>query len=538
MRKILSFIIAIILIAALPVTTIAAAGKPELDAAIDDAAKYILNTVKSPQIASVGGEWAIIGLARSGYNVPDSFYTNYYRAAMEYLKGCEDVLCDRKYTEYSRMILGLTAAGYDPRDVSGYDLITALENFDIIVRQGISGAIFALISLDSMNFTNSQRDNYIEEILRRQLTDGGWSLAGGTTEDSKKQTSDPNITGMVLQARSNYQQKPRVKAATDKALDHMSKIQNAKGGFISWDSENVESTVQVLVALCELGIPIDDMRFVKNGNTLVDNILSFRNLDGSFIHMADGSGNNLMSSEQALYGLVAAQRVMEGKNSLYRMNDTVKREEFTLYDTIGLPDKHADVMQVPVISPGKMFLDIVNHTSQIAIETLAERGIIKGKSEYIFDPDATMTRAEFAAIVTRGLGLAEKTEAPFIDVTVPAWYVKPVATAYYYNIITGVSSEVFNPNGIITRQESAVMLARAAKLCGMDTNMSDEAIRDILSQFSDYRIVAPWAQGAMAFIYGTGIHDDTALDIDPKGAVRRCEIAEMLYRMLDMANLL
>ena len=421
------------------------------------------------------------------------------------------------------MILGLTAAGYD--------LTEPLGDFDKTIWQGINGPIFALIALDSMDCANSRRDSYIAEILRRQCPDGGWNLTAGAK-------GDPDITGMALQALAKYQDKPEVKAATDKALALLSVSQDAEGGYTGWGEANMESAAQVLIALCELRISVDDARFVKNGNTLVDNILSFQNADGSFSHTHSGGGNTQMSSEQALCGLAAAKRAAEGKNSLYRMGDAGKRGVFRPAEPIGLPGKRADVKKVELISPGKTFADIANHTNQTAIEALAARGIIRGKGENRFDPDATMTRAEFAAIIVNGLGLPEKTAAVFDDVPASAWFAKAVETAYYYEIVSGTSTTAFNPGGTITRQEAAVMVTKAAKLCGMDTALNDTAVRDALAQFGDYREAAHWAQGSLAFCYSAGILDDSALNIEPLAAVRRCEIAETLYRLLDKANLL
>ena len=542
MRKILSAIIIITLLAGLSVPAFAA-DKATLDAAVNDAAKYMLDTVKSPQVDSVGGEWAVIGLARSGYAVPDSYYEGYYKTVEKYIKDRKGNLHDRKYTEYSRVILGLTAAGYDPRNVAGYDLTAPLEDFEKTIWQGINGPVWALIALDSMNYPNSRRDDYIAEILRRQLNDGGWNLTGGMTDATKNQSSNPDLTGMALQALAKYQYKPEVKAATAKALDRLSKMQEADGGYTGWGDGNIESAVQVLLALCELGIPVNDPRFVKNGKMIIDNVLTYKNADGSYKHMYNGGGNNQMSTEQAFYSLVAAQRAAEGKNSLYSMSDTVKRGEFlpTGPDTpsgAGLPGKHADVSAVPVSSPGKTFPDIQNHKNKPAIEALAERGIITGNNNGNFAPDVTMTRAEFAAIVTRGLALPEKADSPFTDVSASIWYAKPIATAYYYEIVTGTQATSFTPRGTITRQEAAVMVARAAKLCGMDTGRTEAAVRDTLAQFGDYRSVKSWAQPAMAFCYDTGILDGAEFDIKPGEAILRCEIAEMLYRMLDMANLL
>jgi len=548
--------ITIILITTLLLTGLTLPGRAVdatiLDDAVNGTAAYMLDTVSSPVVSNVGGEWAVLGLVRSGYDVPDSYYENYYRTVEASLRECGGILSERRYTDYSRVILALTAAGFDPRDVAGYDLTLPLGDFGRTVWQGLNGPIWALIALDSLNYpipenrdaeTQATRDMYVAEILRRQTPDGGWNMtagAGGSVGADER--GDYGLTGMALQALARYQHMPEVRAATDRALVYLSAGQNQAGGYTSSFSGGLpdsESAVQVLVALCELGIPVDDGRFVKNGNSLVDSLLSFRNPDGGFRNASGGSGNNLMATEQAFYALVAVRRAAEGKNSLYRMDDAVRRGEFAeLPAEPGLPGKHPDVNVLPVAYPGRTFVDITGHVNQSAIEALATRGIINGKSADVFDPDATMTRAEFAAIVTGSLGLPERTYNPFADVPAEKWYVNAVATAYYYEIVRGTSATTFDPEGIVTRQEAAVMVAHAARLAGMDTSMSEAEIRNSLAQFGDYRVVESWATGSIAFCYSEGLLDDTEFDIQPTRVVKRCEIAEMLYRVLDMALLL
>lgn len=82
------------------------------------------------------------------------------------------------------------------------------------------------------------------------------------------------------------------------------------------------------------------------------------------------------------------------------------------------------------------------------------------------------------------------------------------------------------------------MVARAAKLCGLDTTMTTAATRDMLAQFGDYRSVASWAKESMAFCYFANILDQSALNIEPTRAILRCEIAQMLYNMLTAAELI
>ena len=82
------------------------------------------------------------------------------------------------------------------------------------------------------------------------------------------------------------------------------------------------------------------------------------------------------------------------------------------------------------------------------------------------------------------------------------------------------------------------MTARAARLCGMDTAYTTAAARDVLAQFSDYVKCAGWAIPGLAFCCDKGITDTGALTIRPQQAVRRGEVAQMVFRLLSAANLL
>ncbi|MDR2358133.1 MAG: S-layer homology domain-containing protein [Oscillospiraceae bacterium] len=523
-----------------------------LDEAIRDTAEYVYRTIKSPQVGSVGGEWAVMELARSGYDVPETYYGDYYAAVEEYVEACGGVLHNKKYTEYSRVILALTAIGKDPSDVAGYNLLTPLGDYEKTIWQGLNGPIWALISLDTGNYeiphnpdaaTQATRDMYIDRILECQLPDGGFSLFGGTSSAPAASSADPDITGMALQALAKYQHRADVKRVTEEALAVMSEKQDDGGGYSSWGTSNSESVVQMIVALCELGIPLDDPRFVKKGGSLLDNLMTYYLPGSGFSHTASGDGNNQMATEQALYALIAVQRARDGMPSLYRMTDALKTTGGGAAAGpgrgTGLPGKHADVRQVPITSPGAEFDDMYAHKNLMAVNALAARGIIEGVGDDSkFAPDATMTRAQFAAIVTRGLGLPEKTASVFDDVPASEWYAKPVATAYFYEIINGFSATTFNPGGTIKRQEAAAMIARAAALCGMDTDMEPAQTRGALSQFDDYVKCADWAREYLAFCYREEIMTSDGMDIRPLDNILRAEVAQMLFNLLDAANLL
>ena len=546
-------LLALILAVSLISPAQAAVTDSDLASAVRDTAEYVYTTVRDPQVGSIGGEWAVLGLARSGYAIPDSYYQDYYATVENYVRACQGVLHDVKYTEYSRVIVALSSIGRDARDVAGYDLTKPLGDYDKTIWQGLNGPIWALIALDSAGYpmpenpeakTQATRQMYIDRILECQLPDGGWSLFGGTESATAGDgTSDPDITGMALQALAKYQDQPAVAQATQEALACMSEQQNSGGGFSSWGTANSESCVQMIVALCELGIDLDDPRFVKNGNTMLDNLMTFYRPGEGFLHTQSGSGSNQMATEQGFYGLVAAQRAAEGRNSLYRMSDAIAIPDAEIDAGTskgqGLEGKDPEVSAQSIIAPGKTFPDITFCDQITAIEALAARGIVDGRTGGNYEPEESMTRAEFAAIVVRALGLEERETDQFRDVASDAWYAGYVGAACVKGIVNGTGDgTTFAPGGTITRQEAAVMLCRAAGLCGLDTEMDTASVRNMLAQFPDYMTSGEWARTQLAFCYREGILNQAELNIRPREAVTRAEMAQMIFNLLSSANLL
>ncbi len=523
----------------LSLSTAALAAEQGAQDALEQTAEYIYREVPAPQVGSIGGEWAVIGLARSGRDVPQAYWDAYYERVERDVAACRGVLHERKYTEYARVVLALTAIGADPKNVAGYDLLTPLGDYDKTVWQGINGPVWALIALDSGKYempqngaakTQATRALYVDAILAAQLPDGGWSLSGAGSADA-------DVTAMALQALAPYRAQKNAGAAVERGLTCLSHMQAVDGGFVSGGAANAESAAQVTIALCTLGIDLEDARFVKNGHTVLESLLGYQQADGGFRHTGGGNGSAGMAAEQALCALGAVRRSAAGQSPLYRMDDV------TIHPTVqpgqgGLSGKHPDVRPAAVTAPGTTFSDLAEHEARQAVEALAARGILNGKDGGCFDPDATMTRAEFCAAVVRSLGLTPRESGGFSDVPAGRWYAPYVGTAHGYGIVKGVDGGKFAPGGTITRQEAAVMVARAARLCGLDTARNGEQTRNILAQFADYRTAASWAAPSLAFCYDAGLMDQSDLEIAPNRAILRGEIAEMLYQMLGQARLL
>lgn len=290
----------------------------------NETGKYL--SKQSPVVGSIGGEWEVIGLARSDLNIDKTYFEKYQNNVVNTLVEKNGVLSTAKYTEYSRVILSLTSIGSDVTNVGSYNLLSYLSDFNKVKRQGINGPIWALIALDSNNYeipTNENpsnqttREKLIEYILSKELINGGWALIGNTP--------DPDITAMAITSLAKYyNSNEEVKKSVDRGITALTKIQNSSGEFSSFGTVNSESTSQVIVALCSLGInPDTDKRFIKNGKSPVDILLSYY-VGNGFSH-TKGSNYNQMATEQCFYGLVAYYRLCNNKNFLYNMTDVYEK---------------------------------------------------------------------------------------------------------------------------------------------------------------------------------------------------------------------
>ncbi len=466
-----------------------------------------------------GEEWAVMALARGGAEVPAGAYAVYYASLCGKLRENGGTLSARRYTDYARVVAALSALGADARAVAGYDLTAPLDDSEAVTRQGVNAVAWALLALDSRGYPAAKRQEYVAYLLDAQLADGGWSLSARTG-------ADPDVTAMVLQALAKYQTQSAVQAAVSNGVACLSAMQNDDGSFSSWGVANTESCAQVVLALAELGLSQRDARFVKSGRSALDAMNAFRRADGSYSH--DGGEMSRMATEQALCALVASS--WTGAGSFFRMEDAPAA---ALTGGQGLSGRNEAVRAVAVTDTAPAFSDVAqSHENRTAILTLAARGIITGRGAGRFAPDETMTRAEFAAIVVRALGLTPRAGGAFSDVPASAWYAPYVGTAAQFGIVTGRGGGKFDPNGSITRQEAAVMVARAAVLCGMDAAADETA----LSRYADRAQAAGWAKQSLAFCASQGLLPGSRLE--PLRAIRRGEVAQMLYGLLDAAALL
>ena len=275
----------------------------------------------TPIVGSIGGEWLTIGLARSGRTVPAGYYDNAVAYVKKNINAETNRLDKNKSTDNARLILALTAISKDVTDVGGYDLLAGLDDMKYIKRQGTNGPVWTLIALDSHDYTPAgsvTRDQLVETILSLQKDSGAWYI------NSTNKTDDVDMTAMAIQSLAPYYKtNDAVKTAVDKALTWLATMQKADGAFaeMAGAASSSESTAQVLVALCAMGIdPTADARFAKNSFHVLDGLLTFYT-GTAFKHQASDATVDQMATEQSCYALTAYMRLVGGQTALYDMTD-------------------------------------------------------------------------------------------------------------------------------------------------------------------------------------------------------------------------
>ena len=165
---------------------------------------------------------------------------------------------------------------------------------------------------------------------------------------------------------------------------------------------------------------------------------------------------------------------------------------------------------------------------------LAKDGIVNGMTETTFEPQGTLTRAEFATMLYRVSYAPVVTgESTYSDVKTGDWYYDAVVWATEAGVVNGMGDGTFAPNDNITRQEMATMLYRLAK--------AEKVEEDKLASFPDAASVADWAKDAMNWAVSTEIvngstHDDKVNYLDPTAMALRCQAAAVACRYLALSK--
>lgn len=274
-------------------------------------------------VSSTASDWTVVFLGRLGIAED---YNAFLNRANTYVKEKYDAnpstgLSTNTPTEWHRLTMAVLTAGGDPTDVGGHDLI-ADGTYNCLAgapwNQGMNGAAWALLALDSKGYKVPEKVKYTREdlisyIIDRQLSDGGWSL------DDKNPSLDLDITSMVVYALAPHAaENTKVREAVNRGLDVLRKSISADGDYNYGGTYSCESVAQAIIAFTSMGI---DPTTVKNektsGKSLLDGLMKYYSAGtGGFLHAYydDEKQNrpNSMATDQAMEAIAAYRLYQQG----------------------------------------------------------------------------------------------------------------------------------------------------------------------------------------------------------------------------------
>ncbi|WP_175498821.1 S-layer homology domain-containing protein [Paenibacillus sp. NFR01] len=186
------------------------------------------------------------------------------------------------------------------------------------------------------------------------------------------------------------------------------------------------------------------------------------------------------------------------------------------------------------------FADVANHWAKDAVNDMGSRMVVTGATYDTFLPNADITRAEFAAIVVRGLGLPVNAgTSAFTDVSAGAWYAGVVNTAAAYGLITGFEDKSFRPNDKITREQATAILADAMKVTGLANTATSANADAVLAGFADSASIGSWAKNSVVSATQAGlVSGRDGGKLMPKANITRAEAATLIQRLLKKSDLI
>lgn len=274
----------------------AAADKDEIKKAMDKAADYLWQKEKK---AGALSPWSYIALAAAGRDLENTSVDRVCEKLYAQLKAGET-------NDYSTLVLTLLAAGQDPYNYKGENLVQKLQDAqlpggkyaDNVINGGedlVNAHIWAVLALHTAGVTAEQA-KALQWLVNQQHADGSfyWDAAD-------RDTADVDSTGMAMMALGALGEK-NDGPVVQKALDYLRRAQKDSGGFDSWGTENPESCNMVIQGLTAVGVDPTGQEWLKSGGNPVTAMLSFQLPDGSFSHLKNG-GSSEMATQQALMAL-------------------------------------------------------------------------------------------------------------------------------------------------------------------------------------------------------------------------------------------
>jgi len=187
------------------------------------------------------------------------------------------------------------------------------------------------------------------------------------------------------------------------------------------------------------------------------------------------------------------------------------------------------------------FRDMAGHWAEEAVNDMGSRLVFEGIGGENFAPDLPITRAEFAAILVRALGLSPEQDGtvPFADIRSGDWYAGFVRTAQDFGLLQGHDDGTFRPTERITREQAMVAVSRAMALTGRMADIPTADAEQELASFNDAADVSKWARSGVAATIKAGmVSGRDGGRIAPGDTISRAEVAVLVRRLLQKSELI
>lgn len=226
-----------------------------------------------------------------------------------------------------------------------------------------------------------------------------------------------------------------------------------------------------------------------------------------------------------------------GKLAVYYYDETTKQWQYVggtvnKDNTISVDLSHFS--KYAVMESTRTFDDITTHWAKREIENMAARRIVEGITDELFEPEQSVTRAQFVTLLSRALNLSEgePAENKFTDVGRNEWYSSFVYAAYRANIVSGVDDSSFAPDAQITREQMATLMVNAY-LYKNNKKLSDIVITQEV-KYSDEGSVSDWARSSVRTATALGLMSGDEQDkFNPLDRTSRAQAAVVIYRLLN-----
>ncbi len=255
-------------------------------------------------------EWNIMEMAAYEELFPDSQYKTSDKAKKEYIDKAIASLGEGNADDitYSKAIICLTALGIDAEKlytVNSNEPISAVEGLNSVSHSSsVWYAPYTMAAYNQNNYSGTEEleKDLIDAVLENQGEDGSWDEWGSV------QSTSNVIAGLSFYRGTDE----NIDKAIENAVDYLHKVQNSDGRFDDGYGPDANVAAMAVIGLCAAGVnPDTDDRFVKDGVSALDGLLSFALTDNSGFGYNDNSSVNAYATEQAFRALIAAKQVMK-----------------------------------------------------------------------------------------------------------------------------------------------------------------------------------------------------------------------------------